>query len=46
MTDTQIIAVVLGVLWGVSELLSLIPSVAANGIFQLIFNALKKATGN
>lgn len=29
----------------VSEALSLIPSVKSNGIFQLVFNVLKKLTG-
>lgn len=36
---------ILGVLFGISELLSFIPSVKANGVFQLIFNALKSASG-
>lgn len=36
---------ILGVLWGLSEALSFIPQVKANGIFQMIFEALKKAKG-
>lgn len=32
---------VIAVLGGISEALSLIPAVKANGVFQLIFNALK-----
>ena len=35
-------AIILGVLWGVSEALASIPSVKANSIFQLVVNALKK----
>ncbi len=38
------IAIILGALLGISEALSLIPSVKANGIFQLVtgwFKALK-----
>jgi hypothetical protein len=38
-------AEILGVLWGLSEALSFIPSVKANGVFQMIFEALKKAKG-
>ena len=38
-------AEILGVLWGLSEALSFIPSVKANGIFQVIFNSIKKAVG-
>lgn len=33
--------VILGVLFGVSEALSFIPGVAANGVFQAIYNFLK-----
>lgn len=32
---------VIAVLGGISEALSLIPGIKANGIFQLIYNALK-----
>lgn len=35
------IAILLAVLLGVSEALSLIPAVKSNGIFQLAFNILK-----
>lgn len=38
-------AEILGVLWGLSEALSFIPAIKANGIFQMIFEALKKAKG-
>ena len=38
-------AEILCVLWGLSEALSFIPSVKANGVFQMIFEALKKAKG-
>lgn len=34
-------AIILGILFGISELLASIPSVKANGIFQLVFNVLK-----
>jgi hypothetical protein len=36
-------AVILGALWGISEVLSLIPSIKANGVFQFLFNLLKAA---
>lgn len=39
--ETEHILLVLAVLGGVSEALSLIPSVKANGIFQLICQVLK-----
>lgn len=39
------LSIVLGVLLGVSEALSLIPVVKANGIFQLILMVLQKLTG-
>ena len=35
------ILLMLAVLGGISEALSLIPSIKANGIFQLVANALK-----
>lgn len=34
-------AMILGVLFGVSEALSLIPQVKSNGVFQMIYNLLK-----
>jgi len=34
-------ALILGVLFGISEALALIPSVAANGVFQAVYNILK-----
>lgn len=35
------ILLVIAVLGGISEALSLIPGIKANGVFQLIYNALK-----
>ena len=35
------LAIALGVLFGISEALSLVPSIKANGIFQLVLNILK-----
>lgn len=35
------IVVILGALWGISEALSLIPVVKANGVFQAISNLVK-----
>ncbi len=43
--DSTQIAVILGALFAVSEALSLIPSVKSSGVFQFIFNTLKKLTG-
>jgi hypothetical protein len=42
-TDNSVL--VLGALFALSELLSMIPSVQANGVFQLLFGLLKKAVG-
>jgi hypothetical protein len=39
------ILLVMAVLGGISEALSLIPSIKANGLFQLISNALKALSG-
>lgn len=36
-------AEILGGLWGLSEILSLVPSIKANGIFQLIKQSVDKA---
>ena len=36
---------ILGFLWCLSEALSYIPAVKANGVFQLIQNGLKKVMG-
>ena len=38
-------AEILGFLFALSEVLSLIPSVKANGVFQMVFTALKKVKG-
>lgn len=35
-------AVIIGALFAVSELLSLVPSVKANGIFQAVYNFLSR----
>jgi len=35
------IMMILAVLFGISESLSMIPQIKANGVFQLIFNVLK-----
>jgi len=39
------LAIVFGAAWAVSEALSLIPAVKSNGIFQLVYNSLKKVIG-
>jgi TctA family transporter len=36
-------AIILGILFGISELLAAIPGIKANSIFQLIFGLLSKA---
>jgi len=38
-------SVIVGALLAVSELLSLIPSVKSNGIFQMVWNMLKICAG-
>ena len=38
---TENIAIFLGALWGLSEALSLIPAIKANGVFQLIGNIIR-----
>lgn len=38
-------ALVLGVLFGISESLALIPAVNANSVFQLVYGLLKKVLG-
>lgn len=45
MPTTAILTMVFGVLFGVSEALSLIPAVRANGVFQLVSNILAKLAG-
>jgi len=35
-------AIILGVLWGLSEALAAIPSIKANSIFELVVSVLKK----
>ncbi len=44
LTQDQLL-IIAGALFAISEALSLIPSVKANGMFQLIFNALKSLLG-
>jgi hypothetical protein len=43
--DTDTTMVVLGALFAVSEALSLIPAVKANGVFQFIYVLLKRLAG-
>lgn len=43
--DANTIAVVATAAWAVSEALSLIPAVRANGIFQLVYQVVKKIAG-
>lgn len=43
--DKESVLLVMAVLGGVSEALSLIPKVKANGIFQLICQVLKTCQG-
>jgi hypothetical protein len=38
-------AEILGVLWGLSEALSFIPAVKANGVFQMVVGLIKKIAG-
>jgi hypothetical protein len=45
MDNPQNVAAVLGVLFTVSEALSLIPSVKANGVFQLVFRIIRGLSG-
>ena len=37
--------VILGFLFALSEVLALIPSIKANSVFSLVYNALKKVAG-
>ncbi len=43
--DPSVIAIFFGVLFGVSETLSLIPQVKANGVFQLIYGIIATLAG-
>lgn len=43
--DSTTIAVIIGALLAVSEALSLIPSVRANGVFQMFWNIVKIIAG-
>jgi hypothetical protein len=43
--ETKNMTILFGVLFGISELLALIPSVQSNSIFELAFNALKTLAG-
>lgn len=43
--DYTTIALIVGALLAISEALSLIPSVNANGVFQCIWNVLKMIAG-
>ena len=44
MDNTMYIAI-LGVLLAISELLSLIPAIEANGVFQLVYGIIKRIAG-
>jgi hypothetical protein len=39
--DANTVSIILGALLAISEALSMIPSVKANGIFQAIYNILR-----
>lgn len=39
--SAEMIAAIFGVLFAISELLSLIPAIKANGVFQAIYSGLK-----
>jgi hypothetical protein len=41
----EIVSLILLALWMVSEVLSYIPSIKANGVFQLIHNIFNTLTG-
>jgi len=43
--ENEPIILVLAALFAISELLSLIPSVKSNGVFQLLYNLLRTASG-
>lgn len=43
--SSDLLMMIFGVLFGMSEALSLIPIVKSNGIFQMIFNVLKSLAG-
>lgn len=42
---TQNLAIVFGVLFGVSEALAQIPAVKSNSVFELVFGILSKLAG-
>lgn len=43
--DAQTVSIALGVALAISEALSMIPAVKANGIFQAIYNMIKRMSG-
>lgn len=43
--NSDVLMVIFGVLFGISEALALIPAIKSNSIFQLIYNILKKLAG-
>lgn len=43
--DTLTISIIVGVLLAISEALSLIPAVKANGIFQVFWRCIKAVAG-
>jgi len=43
--NSDVLSMVFGILFFVSEGLALIPGIQSNSIFQLIFNVIKKMAG-
>lgn len=43
--DVSTLSIVIGVLFAISEALSMIPAVKSNGIFQMLWNVLKIMAG-
>lgn len=43
--NTTLLVAVLGALLAISEALSFIPAIKANGVFQLVINIIKKLAG-
>ena len=45
LSDPNTVTVIIGALFAVSEVLGMIPQVKANGVFQGIYQILKKLAG-
>lgn len=43
--DADTVAIIATAAWAVSEALSLIPGVKANGVFQVIYQIIKRLAG-